>query len=102
MPNSAFGPQRSRCVQGCAVLEPGLLVARGTDTLNAAGYKRAWAALGPALGFAWDGLGVLSIQAGAELLFPLLRERFLLADAVVNRPAGAGLRLALGLGVRFP
>jgi hypothetical protein len=89
-------------LHACAAFEPGLLVARGRDTLEPAGYTRAWAALGPAVWLEWGALGALSVQTGCELLFPLLRERFLLADAVVHRPAGVGLRLGLGLGVRFP
>jgi hypothetical protein len=89
-------------LQTCVLFEPGVLRARGLETLNPATHTTGWASLGPGVWLVWHGLGALELQAGAELLWPWLRERFFLADTLVQRAPAAGFRLEFGLGVQLP
>jgi hypothetical protein len=86
---------------GCAVLEPGQLSARGDDTDNPRDEDRLWLALGPGALLEWTPGGPWLLEAGAELQFPLRRDRFLLARQTVYRVPSSAFRATLGVGLRF-
>jgi hypothetical protein len=85
----------------CADFELGRMTARGRETLNGETSRRTWTALGPAVLAHWEGLDPVVIQAGAELLFALVRDRFLLGPAEVHHVPAVGLRAELGVGIQL-
>jgi hypothetical protein len=87
-------------VRGCGVAEAGALRWSATDTDQARAFTRSWLALGPSLGLALRGAR-LGAVAGAELLWPLRRDRALLAGDVLQRVPEVCLRLQVGLEVRL-
>jgi hypothetical protein len=94
--------ERRLWLWGCGVLEAGALSAQGSDTQNARGARRLWLAAGPAAQLEWSALGPLSLHAGAEVLFPLERDRFWLGAEVVHRVPQLALRALAGLGLAVP
>lgn len=90
-------PAVNAALWGCFAFEPGRSVARGQQTRS----DRFWAALGPGLSLQWDALGPLSLLAGAELLFPLVRDRYFLSDTVVLEVPSAAFRAELGIGLQI-
>ncbi|HET6335622.1 MAG TPA: hypothetical protein VFG30_20500 [Polyangiales bacterium] len=84
---------------GCAVVEPGILSARGEDTRKARKYTRPWLAAGAGAELGWRVASWLALQLGAEALVPTRRDRMLLADDLLHRVTPVCLRLQLGLEV---
>jgi hypothetical protein len=84
---------------GCAVVEPGVLSARGEDTRKAQKYTRPWLAAGAGTQLGWRVARWLALQLGAEGLVPSRRDRMLLADELLHRVTPVCLRLQLGLEV---
>jgi hypothetical protein len=89
----------SAALWGCFAFEPGRSVARGRETGERS--ERFWAALGPGVSLQWDALGPLSLLAGAELLFPLVRDRYFLSDNRVHQVPSTAFRAELGLGLQI-
>lgn len=87
-------------VSGCAVAELGALGARGSDTDDAGGGHDFWAALGPALRVELRTRHVW-IRLGSELLLPLPRQRYTLAEETVFSVPYVTFRTQLALGVPF-
>ena len=87
-------------LRACGVAEPGALLWSGTQTEEARAYTRPWLALGPAAGLWWRGTW-LGLGLGAELLWPVRRDRALLAGEVLTRVPAACLHLQIGLELSF-
>jgi hypothetical protein len=84
----------------CFAAELGRLSASGgSDTSNPRDEPRSWAAIGPHAEVQWALLRPLAIRAGLGGLFPLVRDRFLIADRTVHRTPRFGVRVDLGVGV---
>lgn len=88
-------------ITGCVAAEVGELAGQGRDTQNPRTRTSTWGALGPALLARWEVLSPLFVQVGGEALFPLNRDRFLLADATVYEIPPVSARGQGGLGVTF-
>jgi hypothetical protein len=94
----ALGPNELT-LAGCAVAEPGFLLASGDNTRDSRSYTRPWLAAGAGLGLGWRAASWLALRLGAELLVPARRDRMLLAGDVVHDIPPACLRLELGAEV---
>jgi hypothetical protein len=86
-------------LDGCAVAEPGALLASADHTQNPKRYKEAWFAAGAGVGVGWRAARWLSIRAAGELLAPLRRDRMLLAGDILHEVPPVCLRAALSLEV---
>ncbi len=85
------------CLDG----EFGQLIGTGTDTLNQREKTGVWVAGGPGLLLRWELISPVFIQLGAETLFPVIWDTFLLADAEVYATPFVAGRLQAGLGASF-
>jgi hypothetical protein len=86
-------------LDGCAVAEPGALLASADHTENPQRHTRPWFAAGAGTGFGWRAARWLSIRAGGEVLAPLRRDRMLLAGDELHRVSPVCLRVELSLEV---
>jgi len=86
--------------RGCAVAEPGVLSWSATQTEQSRAYKRGWLALGPAAGLHWRSAW-LGVGAGAELLWPVRRDRAVLAGDTLHQVPAPCLRLQTVLELTF-
>ena len=93
---------RTPGLYACAVAEPGLYLAAGTDTDNAHDYRRAWFAAGGGVGATFALARWFGLRAGAELLLPVRRDRALLAGEAVHRVPLMCVRLFVGAEVALP
>jgi hypothetical protein len=97
----AGGRLRGLSLSGCGVSELGRTHARGAATERPRGVERPWLALGPALDLAWQLSAPVALALGGELLFPLLRDRYWLADQSVHSVPRLTVRAELGLRFRI-
>lgn len=93
-------PTRLR-VSACAALEWGTLSARASATENAARSHRPWRAVGPAALIRVSFSARVAAQLGAELLFPLVKDLYTLAESSVFSVPPRAFRMSLALTVRL-
>jgi hypothetical protein len=86
-------------LDGCAVAEPGALLASADHTQKAKSYKEVWLAAGTGIALGWRAARWLSIHAGGELLAPLRRDRMLLAGDLLHEVPPVCLRAVLSLEI---
>jgi hypothetical protein len=85
----------------CLNVEYGKVAAGGSRTLNEAESTRDWFAFGPKLIGQLSFLPPLYAHIGAELDFPVTRDRYVLGPLEVHATPRLIGRLELGLGVRL-
>jgi hypothetical protein len=83
-------------LDACASGEVGRVLARGLDLDQTSERASSWLAVGVGLGVRWTPAG-LAVESRADAFFPMLRERYVVADERVHETPGATFRLALGL-----
>ena len=71
-----------------------------TQTEQPRAYTRGWLALGPAAGLHWRSAW-LGVGAGAELLWPVRRDRAVLAGDTLHQVPAPCLRLLTVLELTF-
>jgi hypothetical protein len=87
----------------CVRFEAGTLEGEGSDIVPAKAKRRTWLALGAVGQAEWTFLEPLTLDFGAGLVVPLIRDRFFFQpDTTLYRPPAVGGLVRAGLGVRFP
>jgi hypothetical protein len=101
-----FSSPRALAMSACLPVDVGRLEAEGRRVTPRNRVTRLWLSIGGAGRVEWRILDMLVLEITAELLFPIVRDRFFIGPdataATLHRtPAVAGAATA-GLGVRFP
>jgi hypothetical protein len=86
----------------CVGVEAGALEGDGVGaTVRPQHARRPWVAVtaGPAIAFV--PIPRLALLAGADIVVPAWRARFLVGDELVHRPFAIGVRAGVGVELRF-
>ncbi len=84
----------------CAAADLGLLRSWSSGVPNPDSASRPWVDIGPGARLA-SGFGRLRLELGLGWIFPLVRDRYLVADAAFYRTAASGPRAGLELSYQF-
>lgn len=87
-------------VRACATGNAGWIRSDSSGVPNPDGASRPWVDLGPE-GRLFAEAGSVRLELGAAWIFPLVRDRYYLADQLIYRVPKGGLRAGLDLSLQF-
>jgi hypothetical protein len=98
-----FSPVLRFALSACVPFDAGALQAEGRGVSPSRRLTRPWLSIGAAGRVEWQVLEVLVLEAAAELLVPIVRDRFFVGtDATLHRAPAVAAGATVGIGVRFP
>jgi hypothetical protein len=94
---------RPLALSACVPFDAGQLTAAGSGVTPSRDVARPWLSLGGEGRVEWRVFDMFMLEAAAELVFPIVRDRFFVgSSSTLHRAPAVTVGASVGIGVRFP